>query len=346
MNDLSPSAPKPAAEGLNKAEKAAIVVRFLLGEGAELRLSEMPETLQTRLAYQMGNMRYIDRRTLAEVVTEFARELEGIGLAFPKDLTGSIAALDGKISPLTAARLRKEAGIRQTGDPWTRIAGIDIEALEEIVKRESTEVSAVLLSKLSVPVAAELLGRLTGDVARRIALAVNRTAAVTPDAVERIGVSLATQLDDNPLKAFDRSPEARLGAILNLSRSQKREELLNGLEAEDQEFVRDVRKNIFTFADIPDRLAPRDVPAVLREASRDDLLRALLAATGDANEPTRNHLMGNISKRMAEGIEEDISELAELSVEDGETAMNAVVSTIQGLAESGQIELMQPTSIG
>lgn len=42
------------AQGLRKAEKAAIVVRYLLSEGADLRLSDLPDPLQERLAVQMG----------------------------------------------------------------------------------------------------------------------------------------------------------------------------------------------------------------------------------------------------------------------------------------------------
>jgi len=48
MSDLSPI---PTAQNidLTRAEKAAIVVRFLLTQGANLNLSDLPENLQARL---------------------------------------------------------------------------------------------------------------------------------------------------------------------------------------------------------------------------------------------------------------------------------------------------------
>ena len=44
---------------LSQREKAAIIVRFLLNEGAELSLSDLPEDLQGDLVQVMGNMRHV-----------------------------------------------------------------------------------------------------------------------------------------------------------------------------------------------------------------------------------------------------------------------------------------------
>ena len=46
----------------------------------------------------------------------------------------------------------------QTGDPWKSIQEMNIETLRPVMENESTEVAAVVLSKLNVPKAAELLG--------------------------------------------------------------------------------------------------------------------------------------------------------------------------------------------
>ena len=70
-----------SAKPLSKKAKAAIVVRLLLNEGADIPLEDLPEELQEQLTHQMGNMRLVDRDTLAEVVAEFASELESIGLS-------------------------------------------------------------------------------------------------------------------------------------------------------------------------------------------------------------------------------------------------------------------------
>lgn len=341
MTELSPI-PTPQTEGLTQAEKAAIVVRFLLNQGAELNLTALPEGAQERLTQQMGGMHYVDRRTLAAVMTEFAQELEGIGLAFPAGLAEAIADLDGKISPLTAARLRQEAGVKQAGNPWARIATLPTQDLAEIAQRESIEIAAVVISKLPVDRAAALLGHLDGPLARKITLAVGRTTVITPDAVERIGISLASQLDDKPPRAFEIAADARLGAILNQTTARIRQDVLAGLEEDDQDFAQGVARNVFTFAHIPARLNTRDIPAVTRAVDPQVLLTALMAA-GDGDEgAAREYLLENLSKRMAENLREEMAESDPPDADAGERAMAEVIVAIQTLADSGDIKLIRP----
>ncbi len=323
-------------------------MRFLLNEGAEVALTDLPEGLQEVLTTQMGSMRYVDRATLADVVAEFAAELEAMGLTFPRGVAGALSALDGRISSQTAARLRKEAGVRQFGDPWQQVCNADTPMLLKILQSESTEVAAILLSKLDVARAAELLGRLPGETARRITYAVSQTGAATPAAVDRIGLSLAAQLHEVPPTAFADGPVERVGAILNYSQAATRDEVLTGLEEEDEDFARLVRKAIFTFANIPQRVNPLDMPAITRDIDRQDLITALAAAQA-AEEPlpaAGSFVLDSISKRMADALREEIEELGTVNERDGEAAMTAVVNAIRTLEASGDIKLLPPEDGG
>ena len=335
------SAPPPPAR-LSRRQKAAIIVRFLLNEGADVSLSDLPDDMQADLTKLMGDMRYINRETLAEVVLEFAAELEAVGLTFPAGINGALSALEGRISPLTAARLRKEAGVRQAGDPWLRLRGLTTEQLVEICDRESTEVAAVMLAKLDVSQAASLLGALPGTKARRITYAMSLTGTVTPDAVDRIGLSLVAQLDDMPPRAFEDDPSSRVGAILNYSRSTIRDDVLSGLDETDAGFAEAVRKAIFTFPDIPARLNPRDVPRVIRDVDQSRLITALGSATGEDTAPVAAFLLENISSRMADQLREEIEERGRIPPQEGETAMAEIVGAIQNLAEAEEITLLRP----
>ena len=328
-----------AAARLTRRQKAAIVVRFLLNEGAEVPLGALPEDLQAVLTQQLGDMSLVDRQTLAQVVGEFVEELDGIGLAFPRGIAGALSVLDGRISPQTAARLRKEAGVREAGDPWDRIRALEIEELLPIFARESTEVAAVLLSKLDVTKAATLLGQMPGADAQRITYAVSRTSAVTPEAVDRIGLSLAAQLDATPERAFDEEAEARIGAILNYSAAMTRDSLLEGLEETDRDLADRVRAAIFTFADIPARLAALDVPKIIREIDQADLATAL--AHGAESQPdTVEHILGNLSRRMADQLREDMQDMGRIKPSVGEAAQTAIVGAIRRLEAAGELTLL------
>lgn len=335
--------PAPATAHLSRRQKAAIVVRFLLNEGADLRLSDLPDDLQRVLTTQMGSMRYVDRTTLRAVVTEFAAELEAMGLTFPRGVAGALSALDGRISPQTAARLRKEAGVRQFGDPWEQVRAAPTDALRDMLAGESTEIAAVLLSKLDVARAAELLAQLPGEAARRITIAMSQTAAVTPDAVDRIGLSLAAQLHDVPDIAFPDAAEKRVGDILNYSPATTRDAVLDGLDAEDEDFATRVRRAIFTFANIPERVAPLDIPTLTREVDQPTLVMALgAAADTQATAEAAEFILANMSRRMSDALREEIAETAKPRAKDGEAAMTQVVNTIRRLEAAGTITLVLP----
>lgn len=338
----SPAPPTPPARLPGPREKAAIIVRLLLSQGSTLPLSALPDHLQSALAEQIGRMRLVDRTTLSAVVDEFVAELEEIGLAFPGGIEGALSIMDGHISTTAASRLRRLAGASGKADPWDRVAQVTPDRLLPLLAAESVEVAAVILSKLPVPFAADVLGRIPGDRARRVAHAISMTGNVDPETVRRIGLALVQQLDNQPPRAFDAGPVERMGAILNVSTAQMRDDVLAGLEDEDAGFADLVRRAIFTFAHLPTRLAPRDVPRVLRLVEGPQLVTALAGALASpALAEAAEYLLANVSTRMAEGLRDEIAQRGKVRAKDAEEAQNAVLTALRQLEQAGEIALVE-----
>ena len=333
----------PARRDLTAREKAAIIVRLLLAEGTKLPINTLPDHMQSALAEQMSMMRLVDRSTLGRVVAEFLEQLEQVGLSFPGGIEGALAIMDGHISTTAASRLRRLAGASSKVDPWDRLMSLPLDDLLPILEMEGTEVAAVMLSKLPVPKAAELLGRMPGDRARRVAYAVSMTGNVDPETVRRIGQALAAQVDSVPPKAFDTGPVERVGAILNVAGAVTRDDVLIGLDEADKGFADLVRKAIFTFVHIPTRLNPRDVPKLVRAVDAPVLVTALTAAQASpALEAAVEHILANMSQRMAQSLREEIASRGKVKDKDGDEAMGRVVLAIRELEASGDLVLMTP----
>ena len=330
----------PRGGTLSRRAKAAIVVRFLINNGADIALEDLPEDLQAILTHQMGAMRLVDKATVDQVIAEFTEELESVGLSFSGGIAGALEALDGRISRHTADRLRKEAGVRQSGNPWLRIKGLPAERLKPVFETESPEVCAVILSNLEVSTAAELLGLLPGPLARQITYAISQTNAVTPEAVDRIGLSLAAQLEAEPVPAFDKGPVQRVGAILNNSTSITRDDVLVGLDETDKQFADEVRKAIFTFANIPTRVAKRDLPNVMRGVDQAQLITAFAAANQNGMQDVTEFIFANISARLGDQLKEEMEELGQVKAADGEAAMSAIVAVIRQMEAAGELVLL------
>lgn len=343
MSDLTfPRSILPARPAPAPREKAAIIVRLLLAEGARLPLASLPDHLQAALAEQMGQMRLIDRATLSSVVEEFVAMLDDTGLAFPPGIEGALGLMDGHISTTAASRLRRLAGTAAKADPWDMIAGLPPERIMPVLTTESHEVAAVMLSKLPVPKAAELLSQLPGDQARRIAYAISLTGGVDPETVRRIGLSLAAQLDAQPARAFEADPVERVGAILNVSASALRDEVLMGLDQHDAAFAAEVRKAIFTYPHIPARVAPRDLPKVLRLVDATQMAIAIAASASDPRHlAVADFILSNISQRMAQSLREEAEALEPPRPPAAEAAFTAIVTAIRTLEANGEIILQR-----
>ena len=331
------------AEVLDQRRKAAIVVRFLLSDGVRPPLAALPEDAQVALTQEMGRLPVVDRATLDSVIEEFADALEGVGLALPSGEEAALAAVAGHISPAAVARLRAEAALRQGSDPWAAVAALGTGELAAALSRESVEVAAVALSKLPAGKAAELLGKLPGPLARRITVAVSRTAKIAPEAVLRIGRALAEEHCNAPTPAFVQAPGERLGAILNSSKPATRDEVLGGLDAEDTVFAAEVRKAIFTFEHLARRLKAMDVPKVLRGVETRVSALALAAAQRGtpAEVESAEFLLASLPQRLADSIREEILTFERIKPAEAEAAQAAVIDAVREKVGLGEIELVE-----
>ncbi len=327
---------------LTPRQKAAVIIRLLLdGEDEAVSLSRLDSDSQTLLAEEMAGMELVDRQTRDAVIAEFCDRIEAVGVTFPGDLDGTLAMLGGKLSEASADRLRLRAAISGRGDPWARLAGQSKDNLITLARRESVEVVALMLSKLPVTRASEVFSALSRERARTVAQAVSMTGTVSPEALNRVGLVLLQAADALPRPAIETPAADRMGAILNFATADLRDDVLDSLEREDADFAGGVRKAIFTFAHIPARIAPRDIPRLVREVEQPVLLRAL-CATAEADVAAADYILSNLSQRMADSLREEREDMAKPRPREIEEAMTAVISAIRELQAAGELTLVQP----
>jgi flagellar motor switch protein FliG len=338
---LAPSgaAPAPVIQTLTPRQKAAVILRLLVEDGETPDLTAMTPGQQALLTEEMGRLKPISRSTLDAVIDEFLAAMDDAGLSVSQGLASALNQLSGHISAEVEEELRLRAGLGEVLGVWDRLAALPADTVLKLIDGESPEVCAVVLSKIKVAVAAEILGLMPGPRARRITFAVSQTEQIAPPIVERIGEMLVDRLEAIPPRAFTRSPDARLGDILNSSAPHTREDVLQGLQESDETFASAVRRAIFTFAHIPARMVPRDVPTLLKEIDGDILVKALKSA--EAREPeSAAFLLANMSKRMADQLRDAMREHADVPEREGESAMTDVVRAIRKLEADGAITLI------
>ncbi|WCR12223.1 flagellar motor switch protein FliG [Paracoccus stylophorae] len=331
----------PGQTALSQRQKAAVIVRLLLDDDDAVSLSRLNSDAQTLLAEEMAGMELVDRQTRDAVIAEFCDGLEAVGVIFPGDLDGTLAMLGGKLSEDSTDRLRRLAAMSGRGDPWPRVAALPKDSLHALAGSESVEIVALMLSKLPVGRASEMFGALTRDRARAVARAMALTADVTPQALHRVGLVLLQAADSLPRPAIDTPAADRVGAILNFATADLRDDVLDTLDQQDAGFAGGVRRAIFIFSHIPDRVQNRDIARIVRDIEQPVLLRAL-SAPDPADAAAAQFILSGLSQRMADGLREEMEALGRLRPREIEDAKTDIVAAIRRLEEAGDLTLIQP----
>ncbi|MGB1209102.1 MAG: FliG C-terminal domain-containing protein, partial [Paracoccaceae bacterium] len=129
---------------------------------------------------------------------------------------------------------------------------------------------------------------------------------------------------------------------LNSTPATTRDQVLDGLLSQDPSFGEGVRKAIFTFADIPERVTPLDVPKLARDVDQAQIVTAMAGAAEGTEQTAVEFLLSNMSKRMAQTLREEVSDRGQVARKDGEAAQSVIVAAIRDMVASGEITLRKP----
>ena len=105
----------------------------------------------------------MDQDTVNAIATEFTDLLDAIGLTAPGNVDAALEALAVHFSPHLADKLRDQLDNRSGRAPFIRLQNMTTDEVVRILSSENIQIGAVLLSKLPVSSAAEVLGKLPGD---------------------------------------------------------------------------------------------------------------------------------------------------------------------------------------
>ncbi len=332
--------PETAPDALTKQQKAAILLSVLIRANAAPNLDNIATAALKQTVDTMATFGDVPQATVDAVILEFLTELGAFGVSLRGELEDTLNALKGHVSDKVLENIRK-AYIRSPAvDVWTRIASAEPAELRACIEAEHLQIAATVLSKIPSPLAAEILGAMEPERARETMLAIVNAGEIAPEIIEVIGQSISETLfagDGDSI--FDKTPVERAGDIMNFTQSEIRDRMLDEFGKSDPDTAEKIRKAMFTFPDIPERVQPRDVSAILRAVPQESLLKALKGAEKEAPQAA-DFLLSNLPKRAAEQIRDDLSELETVKPKDADAAMNEVIAAIRELEKSGEITLI------
>ncbi|MDB5665298.1 FliG C-terminal domain-containing protein [Cypionkella sp.] len=103
-----------------------------------------------------------------------------------------------------------------------------------------------------------------------------------------------------------------------------------------------MRKAIFTFVHLPQRVLGRDIPKLIRIVDQPQLITALAASADNPDwQLTADFILSNMSQRMAQGLREEMETRGRVKEKDAEDAMNQIIAAVRQLEAAGELVLVQ-----
>ncbi len=314
-------------------EKAAVLLISLGPEYSAEIFKHLTDEEIEELTLNIANMNKVDPAKKEEILGEFyqicvAQEYisEG-GINYAKDVLekalGSQKAMD-IIGKLTASLQVKPFDFARKAEP---------SQLLNFIQNEHPQTIALILSYLSSEQSGQILSALPqgkqSEVAQRIAT-MDRTS---PEIIREVEEVLEGKLSS--LVSQDYTTAGGIESIVDILNSVDRgteKNIMDTLEIEDAELAEEIRKRMFVFEDIIN-LDSTSIQRFIREIDNNDLAVALKGATDEVAEV----IYGNMSKRMAEMIKEDMEFMGPVRLRDVEEAQQKIVNIIRKLEEAGEI---------
>lgn len=318
---------------LSGVQKAAILLISLGPEKSATIFKHLKEEEIEELTLEIANTRSITPQVKEAVIEEFYQVClaqqyiaEG-GIGYAKELLEKALGEDqarNVIGKLTASLQVK---------PFEFVRKTDPSQLLNFIQDEHPQTIALILSYLSPGQSAMILSALTperqADVAKRIAM-MDRTS---PDVIKEVEKVLESKLSSlvNQDYAIIGGVDAVVEILNTVDRGTEKH-IMETLEIEEPELADEIRKKMFVFEDIL-LLDDRAIQRVLRDVDNSDLAIALKGS----NEQVQNAIFGNLSKRLAVMIKEDMDFMGPVRMKDVEEAQQKIVNIIRKLEDSAEI---------
>ncbi|MCQ2537181.1 MAG: flagellar motor switch protein FliG [Lachnospiraceae bacterium] len=302
-------------------DKAAKVFKFLKDEEIE------------QITLEIANTRSVSQALKEEVLDEFyevclaQQYISEGGISYAKNLLEK--ALGGEKAQEVIGKLTASLQVR----PFEFIKKTDASQLLNFIQDEHPQTIALILSYLSVQQAAAVIGSLPQDKQADVAKRIAQMDRTSPDVIKEVEGVLEKKLAN--LVNQDFTIAGGVDAVVEILNTVDRgteKHIMESLEIDEPELADEIRKKMFVFEDILS-LDDRSIQRVLREVDNNELAVALKSA----NEEVQNAIFGNISKRLAQMIKEDMEFMGPVRMKDVEEAQQKIVNIIRKLEDSGEI---------
>ena len=316
-------------------ERAAILLMTLGENEASQVLKHMtPKEVQS-LGLAMANLRNVTRDTADDVLSDFVTAVDdetsfGIGVEdyIRTVLTNAFGASKAD------AFVERILGSTEPGG-FETLKWMSADAIAQMLMDEHPQIIAIVLSYLEAEQAAEVLGAFDETLRAEVVMRVARLNDVQQSALAEIESLIAAKSSSLDLSRSAKVGGDRVAAnMVNALKNADGEAVLEAINAQNADLGARIADMMFVFDSLMN-VDDRGIQTLLREVSNDTLVVALKGADPEV----RKKILGNMSKRAAALLEEDMEARGPMKLADVEQAQKDILEVARRMADAGDINL-------
>lgn len=322
---------------MNGTKRAALLLMTLGEQEAAEVLKYMGAKEVQELGIAMASLKNVTRDEAGNVLDVFITDVEE-QTAFGANTEGYVRKLLGN----AFGESKAEAFLDRimVGDDAQGLDALKWMSSREvvgIVEDEHPQIIAIVVAYLESAQAAEVIEALPEEMRHDIVMRVARLSDVQQTALAEIESLIASKSEQTTRGTTRKVGGDKVAAeIINSLKPERGEELLEQIKEKNEELSIRIQEMMFVFETLL-KVDDRGIQSLLREISNDLLVVALKGCDPEISDK----ILGNMSKRAATLLREDMEAKGPIKLSEVEEAQKEILDVARRLAESGDIDLGQ-----
>lgn len=221
-----------------------------------------------------------------------------------------------------------------TGDITHDLNQLDSYQIATSLQNDHPKTIALVLRHLTTELSAQVIQKLDEETRNSVVIVLSQPSTVPQLIAEKVVQTTFTKANAVRSRREEVGQAEALAQLMRSLPKEIRNDLIEKLTDENEALVQEIRSQLYVFADLH-RLDDRDIQKVLGETETDILIVALQQA--DPNLTAK--LLGNLSKRARQTIEEEMQYKTGVSEMEIQESRGRLVEVVGRLDEAGEITL-------
>ena len=328
----------PAAfddDKLEGVDKAAILLLSLTEEDAAQILKHLEPKQVQKVGMAMAALDDLSQAKISAVHNLFIEQIQSFSTIGFQSEDFIKKALTAALGEDKAASLIDQIVMGSGAKGLDSLKWMDSKQVANIIRNEHPQIQTIVLSYLEPEQSAEILSQFPEKVRLDLTMRIANLEEVQPAALQELNEIMEKQFAGQAGAQAAKMGGLKAAAdIMNYLDTNVEGQLMDSIREHDEEMSQQIQDLMFVFENLMD-VEDRGIQAILREVQQDVLMKAI-KGTDDA---LKDKILGNMSKRAAEMMADDLVAMPPVRISEVEAAQKEILSTARRLADSGEIML-------